>query len=77
MFIYKVVLYRQDGLDIAITGDHEACMDWMWKNRCDPKLAANYIGWALKQEQVIDWIAERAKSTELSLSFSDAMQPTA
>jgi trigger factor len=29
------------------------------------------------EEQVIDWIAERAQSTEVSLSFADAMRPAA
>ena len=44
--------------------------------RNDPNLMSSLRGRVL-EEQVIDWIAERADATEKSLSFSELMRPAA
>lgn len=42
--------------------------------RNDPNMMSQLQN-RVMEEQVIDWIAERAQSTEISLSFSEAMRP--
>ncbi|MGH8105021.1 MAG: trigger factor [Arenimonas sp.] len=44
--------------------------------RNDPNMMSQLQN-RVMEEQVIDWIAERAQSTEVSLSFADAMRPAA
>ena len=44
--------------------------------RNDPNMMSQLQN-RVMEEQVIDWIAERAQSTETSLSFTDAMRPAA
>jgi trigger factor len=44
--------------------------------RNDPNLMSQLQN-RVMEEQVIDWIAERAQSNEISLSFADAMRPVA
>jgi trigger factor len=44
--------------------------------RNDPKLMQGLRG-RVMEEQVIDWIAERAQATEQALSFSELMRPAA
>ncbi len=42
--------------------------------RNDPQMMANLRN-RVMEEQVIDWIAERANATEIALSFTEAMRP--
>jgi len=44
--------------------------------RNDPNLMSNLQN-RVMEEQVIDWIAERADATEQALSFADLMRPVA
>jgi trigger factor len=44
--------------------------------RNDPNLMRNLQN-RVMEEQVIDWIAERANATEQKLSFADVMRPVA
>ncbi|MEO6172189.1 MAG: trigger factor, partial [Arenimonas sp.] len=44
--------------------------------RNDPNMMSQLQN-RVMEEQVIDWIAERAQSTEVGLSFADAMRPAA
>ena len=44
--------------------------------RNDPNMMSQLQN-RVMEEQVIDWIAERAQSTEVVLSFAEAMRPAA
>ena len=57
---------------IASTYENPAEVIELYRN--DPNLMANLQN-RVMEEQVIDWIAERAHATDLAMSFSDVMRP--